>query len=171
MNAGFIPPDSWVQDPEIGGGRIVGEACHYLDLMIFLTGSKITSVCMSALGENPDKNTDNASILLKFENGSQGTIHYFSNGARSYSKERIEVYSRHRTFVIENFSKTVGYGVKGFKTLKTKIDKGHREQFNQLLINHNSGNRSIIPFIELVNSSEASFAALNSLTKGEWVKI
>ncbi len=171
MNAGFIPPESWVQDPEIGGGRIIGEACHYFDLMIFLTGSKISKVCMSALGQNPDKNTDNASILLKFENGSQGTINYFSNGAKSYSKERIEVYSRHRTFVIDNFRKTEGYGAKGFKTLKTKIDKGHKEQFKQLLSKHNSGNGPIIPLNELVNSSKASFAALDSLIKGEWVKI
>jgi predicted dehydrogenase len=171
MNAGFIPPESWVQDPEIGGGRIIGEACHYFDLMIYLTGSIISNVCMSALGQDPDKNTDNASILLKFENGSQGTINYFSNGAKSYSKERIEVYSRHRTFVIDNFRKTKGYGAKGFKTLRTKIDKGHKEQFKKLLSKHNSGNGPFIPLNELVNSSKASFAALDSLIKGEWVKI
>jgi len=171
MNAGFIPSESWVQDPDTGGGRIIGEACHYMDLMIYLTGSNISEVCMNALGKNPDRYTDNASILLKFENGSQGVIHYFNNGAKSYPKERIEVFSRNRTFIIDNFRKTTGYGVKGFKTLKTRIDKGHREQFRQLLNNMESGTGPLISFGELVNSSRASFAALESLVRGEWAKL
>ena len=126
---------------------------------------------MNALGRNPDKYSDNASILLKFENGSQGTIHYFSNGARSYSKERIEVFSRNRTFIIDNFRKTKGYGVKGFRALKSRIDKGHKEQFKELLNNIQSGSGSLIPFGELVNASRASFGALESLVKGKWIKI
>ena len=171
MNAGFIPKDVWVQDPEIGGGRIIGEACHYLDLMIYLTGSIITEVSMNALGNNPSKFTDNASMLVKFENGSQGVLNYFSNGAKNYSKERVEVYSRNRTFVIDNFRKTSGYGVKGFRTLKTKMDKGHKEQFRQLLEHVQEGKGALIPIEEIVNSSRASFAALDSLVKGEWVKV
>ena len=86
MNSGTIPPDVWVHDMLIGGGRIVGEACHYLDLMVFLSGSKIKSVCMNAMGENPSENTDNASILVKMQNGSTGVVNYFANGAKSYSK-------------------------------------------------------------------------------------
>jgi predicted dehydrogenase len=171
MNAGFIPADSWVQDPDIGGGRIIGEACHFMDLMIYLTGYKVTGVCMNALGKNPDKYTDNATILLKFENGSQGVINYFSNGAKAYSKERIEVYSMNRTFVIDNFRKTSGYGARGFKTLKTQIDKGHQEQFRKLISSIESGDDPLIPFDELINSSMASFAALESLVSGEWVRI
>ncbi len=72
MNAGFIPKDVWVHDMKTGGGRIVGEACHFMDLITFLTGSKIKEVCMNAMGMNPAENTDNASILLKYENGSTG---------------------------------------------------------------------------------------------------
>src|SRR5690606_36072548 len=67
MNAGFIPRDVWVHDMQVGGGRIIGEACHYIDLCIYLTGSLITTVCMNAMGTSPEENTDNASILLRFE--------------------------------------------------------------------------------------------------------
>ena len=74
MNAGNIPANVWVHDMKVGGGRIVGEACHYMDLITFLTGSKIKSVCMNAMGVNPQANTDNASILLAYENGSTGVI-------------------------------------------------------------------------------------------------
>ena len=94
MNAGNIPPNSWVHDMETGGGRIIGEACHFIDLIGFLTGSKVKSVCMNAMGNNPSASTDNASILLKYENGSTGVINYFSNGSKAYSKERVEAYSR-----------------------------------------------------------------------------
>ena len=80
MNAGMIPPNVWVHDMEIGGGRIIGEACHYIDLCSFLTNSKVTAVCMNALGINPKENTDNASILLKYENGTNAVINYFANG-------------------------------------------------------------------------------------------
>jgi predicted dehydrogenase/threonine dehydrogenase-like Zn-dependent dehydrogenase len=171
MNAGFIPANSWVQDPEIGGGRIIGEACHFMDLLIYLTGSKISSICMNALGKNPDRYSDNATILLKFENGSQGVINYFSNGAKTYSKERIEVYSRNRTFVIDNFRRTNGFGVKGFRSLKTKIDKGHKEQYRQLIENIETGSSPLIPFDELLNASKASFAALASLVNGGWAHL
>lgn len=77
MNAGFIPAEVWIHDMEVGGGRIIGEACHYIDLCSYLAGSDVVSVCMSALGENPQENTDNASILLKYRNGSNAVINYF----------------------------------------------------------------------------------------------
>ena len=91
MNAGFVPKDVWLHDMEIGGGRIIGEACHYIDLCTYLTDSNVVSVCMNSMGINPQENTDNASILLKYENGSNAVINYFANGSKSYSKERVEV--------------------------------------------------------------------------------
>ena len=78
---------------EVGGGRIIGEACHYLDLLMYLAGSPIEAVCMNAMGTDPKDNTDNASILLRFANGSNGVVNYFANGNKGYSKERVEVYS------------------------------------------------------------------------------
>ncbi|GAA4440089.1 bi-domain-containing oxidoreductase [Pontibacter saemangeumensis] len=171
MNAGFIPDSMWVHDMSSGGGRIIGEACHYLDLMVYLTGSTIQSVCMSALGKNPAENTDNASILVKFENGSNGVLNYFANGHKSYSKERVELYSQGRTLIMDNFRKTEGYGFKGFTKLKTNQDKGHRYQFTKLIETLQQGGAPLIPFGEIVNVTLASIAAIESLKSGEWVDV
>lgn len=171
MNAGFIPANVWVHDLKVGGGRIVGEACHFIDLITFLTGSKVKAVCMSALGVNPEENTDNASILLKYENGDNGVINYFANGSKSYSKERIEVYSQEKTVITDNFRETIGYGTKGFSKLKTKLDKGHARQFQLLAERAEKGGTPLIPFDEIVNTTNASFACLESLKTGGWVEI
>jgi len=171
MNAGYIPHNVWVHDLKVGGGRIIGEACHFIDLITFLTGSKIIAVCMNAMGTNPDDSTDNASIFLKYEDGSTGVINYFSNGSRAYSKERIEVHSHERTAIIDNFRKTTGYGFKGFSKLKTGLDKGHRNQFTQLINRIKEGGDPLIPFDEIVNTTKASFAAIESLKNNSWVKI
>ena len=171
MNAGNIPPSSWVHDLKTGGGRIIGEACHYMDLITFLTGSKIKSVCMNAMGVNPQTNTDNASILLQYENGSTGVINYFANGSKAYAKERIEVYSQERTIITDNFRLTEGFGVKGFSKLKTTIDKGHAEQFKLLSERIRTGGAPLIPIDELVNTTLASFAAIESLMSRQWVDI
>src|SRR5437868_15457340 len=101
--------------------------------MTYLTGSKVKAVCTNALGINPESNSDNASILLKFENGSTGVINYFSNGSKAYPKERIEVYSQDKTLVTDNLRLTTGYGFKNFSKLKTNIDKGHVAQFKLLV--------------------------------------
>lgn len=171
MNAGFIPKEMWVHDMEVGGGRIVGEACHFIDLCSYLAGSRVVSVCMNALGENPEENTDNASILLKYENGSTAVINYFANGSKSYDKERVEVFSQGRVLVCENWRKLTGYGVKGFRSMKGRLDKGHNNEFrllNERLLN---GGDSLIPIDSLVNTTKASFAAIESLREHKWVEI
>ncbi|MCZ2475126.1 Gfo/Idh/MocA family oxidoreductase [Aquirufa ecclesiirivi] len=171
MNAGFIPADVWVQDLQVGGGRIVGEACHFIDLMVYLTGSKVAEVTMSALGKNPSEQTDNAIITLKFENGSQGVINYFANGSKAYSKERIEIYSQGRTLILDNFRKLSAYGFKGFSSMGGTLDKGHKEQFSLLIESVKQGKGPLIPFDEIYNTSKASFAALRSLREGTWITI
>lgn len=171
MNAGFIPPNVWVHDMQVGGGRIIGEACHYLDLCVYLTGSPIDSVCMNALGGSPMENTDNVSILVKFKNGSNAVINYFANGSKAYSKERLEVYSKERTWIMDNFRTTKGYGIKGFKDLKTKIDKGHISQFSRYVDFLQNGGAPLISWQEIINVSQASLAAIESLKSGNWVKI
>jgi predicted dehydrogenase/threonine dehydrogenase-like Zn-dependent dehydrogenase len=171
MNAGNIPSNVWVHDMLTGGGRIIGEACHFIDLITYFTGSKVRAVCMNALGINPSDNTDNASILLKYENGSTGVINYFSNGSKAYSKERVEVYSQERTAIIDNFRQTTGYGFKGFSKLKTKLDKGHKTQFTELISRTKSGGAPLIPFDEIINTTQASFAAIESLKSNCWIQI
>ena len=171
MNAGAIPPEMWVHDMEIGGGRILGEACHYIDLCSYLTGSAVVRVCMNAMGTHPQENTDNASILLKYENGSNAVINYFSNGSKAYSKERVEVFSQERTLVMDNWRKLKAYGFKGFSKSSTKQDKGHFNQFQQLVEQQKHGGQPIIPFNSIINTTKASFAALQSLRSGEWIKL
>ncbi|TLX75670.1 zinc-binding dehydrogenase [Labilibacter sediminis] len=171
MNAGFIPPQVWVHDMQVGGGRIIGEACHYIDLCVFLAGSPVQSVCMNSMGNDVQQNTDNASILLKFENGSNAVINYFANGAKSYSKERVELFSQERVFIMDNFRTTNAYGVKGFKNLKTRIDKGHKEQFHSYIKRVKEGGDALIGFDQIVNVTKASFAALQSLKEKRWVDL
>ncbi|HEV7347456.1 bi-domain-containing oxidoreductase [Telluribacter sp.] len=171
MNAGFIPANSWVHDRAVGGGRILGEACHFIDLITYLTGSRVEAVCMNAMGTHPSETTDSASMLLKYQNGSTGVINYFANGSKAYSKERMEVYSQERTLVLDNFRTLTGYGFKGFSKMNTRQDKGHREQFRRLLDRIRTGGSSLISFDELVNTTQATFAALESLKRGEWVKV
>ena len=171
MNAGFIPKEHWVHDLESGGGRIIGEACHLIDVCVFLTGGFVESVCMNNLGESSDSVTDNASILLKFQNGSNAVINYFSNGSKQYSKERVEVYSQERTWIVDNYRKTEAFGVNGFRTLKTKMDKGHKNQFYELIQRTLNGGEPLIPINEIFNVTKASFAAIESMKTRKWIKV
>ncbi len=168
MNAGFIPYHLWFHEMSTGGGRIIGEACHHIDLVTFFTGSLVESVCMTALGTHPQENTDNASILLRYRNGDLGVINYFSNGNKAYSKERIEVHSQEKTLILDNFRRLDAYGYKGFSTLKTRMDKGHHEQFNRFLKSIREGGAPLIPFEHIVNTTKTTFAAIESLKTGKW---
>jgi predicted dehydrogenase/threonine dehydrogenase-like Zn-dependent dehydrogenase len=171
MNAGFIPQNVWIHDFNIGGGRIIGEACHYIDLCVYLTGSEILSVCMNSLGENPEENTDNASILLKFKNGSNAVVNYFSNGSKAYSKERVEVFSKERIYIMDNFRTTKAFGDNKFKDLSTRINKGHKAQFDEFIHRIKTGGQPIIPLHEIINVTKASFAALESMKLRSWVDV
>lgn len=171
MNAGYIPPEVWVQDMEVGGGRIIGEACHFIDLCSFLADSKVIAVCMNALGENPQENTDNVSILLKYENGTNAVINYFANGSKSYAKERVEVFSQEKVLVLDNWRRLEGFGVKGFSKMTGTMDKGHKRQFALLNERVQKGGEALIPFESIVNTTRASFACIESLKKKAWVEI
>jgi predicted dehydrogenase/threonine dehydrogenase-like Zn-dependent dehydrogenase len=170
MNAGHIPPESWVHDQIVGGGRIVGEACHYIDLCSYFTNSMVSAVCMNSLGSSMNEMTDNATILLKYENGSQATINYFANGSRSYAKERVELFSQGRTVIIENWRKLHTYGIKE-KGFSGKQQKGHNEQFQLLVERIKNSGAPLIQFSSIINTTRASFAALQSLREQRWVKV
>lgn len=127
MNAGAIPANHWTQDNAVGGGRIIGEACHFIDLMRFLAGSPIVSVQARRMGEAPGMaiTEDKASITLGFEDGSFGTILYLANGSASFPKERVEVFAAGRVLQLDNFRKLLGYGWPGFSKMNLwKQDKG-----------------------------------------------
>ena len=129
MNAGAIPGNHWTQDNAVGGGRIIGEACHFIDLMRYLAGSPIVSVQARRMGDAPGVaiTEDKAAITLGFEDGSFGTILYLANGAASFPKERVEVFVAGRVLQLDNFRKLKGYGWPGFGKLNLwKQDKGQK---------------------------------------------
>ena len=171
MNAGFIPKDVWVHDLEVGGGRIIGEACHFIDLCSYLTGSKVVSVCANALGVNPQDNCDNMSILLKYENGANAVINYFANGSNAYPKEHLQVFYQEKVLTLENWRTLKGYGFKGFSKMSGALDKGHRKEFELLNNLTTNGGPALIPFDSIINTTQASFACIESIKQHSWINI
>lgn len=130
VNAGAIPSDHWTQDAAVGGGRIVGEACHFIDLMRHLAGAPIVSMQARCMGESAgvEMTQDKASITLGFADGSFGTILYLANGASSFAKERVEVFVAQRVLQLDNFRKLKGFGWPGFGSMNLwRQDKGQRD--------------------------------------------
>jgi predicted dehydrogenase len=129
VNAGFIPNEHWTQDPLVGGGRIIGEGCHFIDLMRFLVGKKIISINGRAMVSNSSRAilTDRSSITLGFEDGSFGTVLYLANGTSNFPKERVEVFTDGKVLQLDNFRKLKGYGWKDFNKFNLwKQDKGQQ---------------------------------------------
>jgi len=129
MNSGSTPADHWTQDNKVGGGRIIGEACHFVDLMRFLAGSEIVSVHARRMGDTDaiEVTEDKAAITLGFADGSLGTIHYYANGAASFPKERVEVFAAGKVLQLDNFRKLKGFGYKGFGQMNLwQQDKGQK---------------------------------------------
>jgi len=165
VNAGAIPADHWIQDAEIGGGRIIGEVCHFVDFMAFLCAANPVNVFASALPD-PKNLQDTVSINIEFGNGSIGTICYFANGADSLGKEYIEIYQSGLTAVLNDFRDLVVHG-KG-KPERRKLmsqDKGQTAMIRAFLEGLKSGSGAPIPFNMLYAVSLATFAAERSLVE------
>ena len=172
VNGGVIPGDHWTQDMERGGGRIIGEGCHFIDLLSFVAESPITSVASMMIGEGAEVRSDKISIVLSFADGSIGTVNYFSNGSKSYPKETLEVFSDERVLRMENFRVTRGYGFSGFKKFKTnRQDKGHNAEVAAFIERLASGGSPLIPFSDLTNVTRASFAAVESALRKEMIAL
>ena len=124
VNAGAIPIDHWTQDRQVGGGRIIGEACHFVDLLRFLSDSPISGWNRTTMEATTD---DTVSISLQFTDGSIGAIHYFANGPKSFPKERLEVFAQGRVLQLDNYRKLVGFGWPGFEKMNLwRQDKGQK---------------------------------------------
>ena len=172
VNAGFIPLSHWTQDLE-QGGRIIGEGCHFVDTMIYLTGSLPVSVfAQSIISQNSQvNNNDSVSITIQFKNGSVGHILYLANGDSSVPKEYCEVYGGNRTAIMANF-KTVEY-YKNNKMKKEKFDgrKGHNEEIEHF-INVCMGKEKLLLSLEdIIAATKATFRAIDSLNKKQAVDI
>ncbi len=153
VNAGKIDSDHWTQDKSIGGGRLVGECCHFVDLLRYLSASPIIEAKVSnAIGTSKDT----FSIQLDFEDGSIGTVHYFANGDKSFPKERLEVFCGGKILSLSNFKTLQGFGFKDFKK-KSRLnqDKGHENEISSFL-EALKGDKELIPFSELYEVSKVS---------------
>jgi predicted dehydrogenase len=164
MNAGAIPVDHWTQDIAVGGGRIIGEACHHIDLMRFLAGHPIVGVKATRVGGTALAVVeDKATLTLEFADGSMGSIHYFANGGASFPKERIECFTAGRTLQIDNFRRMTGFNWPGFRKQNMMgQDKGQDACVAAFLAGLQSGVPAI-PIDEIFEVAEQSIAAAEQL--------
>ena len=172
INAGEVPADRWVQDPERGGGRIIGECCHFIDLLSYIADSPVCSVSAVMVGDSYAVRDDKMAILLGFEDGSVGTVNYFANGVKSYPKEMLQIFSDGRVLSMDNSRLTHGYGFKDFKRFKTlRQDKGHVTEMAAFVDRIASGGEPLIPMSELINVTLATFAAVTSASEGRMIRL
>jgi predicted dehydrogenase len=172
FNAGAIPQDHWTQDPRVGGGRILGEACHFIDLFRHIAASPIREVF--AVNAGPEKNplSDIVMITLKCENGSTAVINYLANGNKRWPKEQIQIYSSGRIVSLNNFRTLEAVGFKKFTKLKTPSqDKGHAAELSMWTRFIQHGGKPPIPFDEIVHSAKATLAAAASLKSGARITV
>jgi predicted dehydrogenase/threonine dehydrogenase-like Zn-dependent dehydrogenase len=166
INAGSIPADNWIQDLEIGGGRVLGEVCHFIDYLTYLNGSLPTKISATAL---PDTNqlNDTLNILIQFENGSSGVVAYYANGSKSMTKEYVEVFSAGISATLCDFKELKIFGTGKPKKVKLfNQNKGQKEMVNEFLNGLLNKGKAPIPFDEIVAVTKASFKVLESVKRG-----
>ena len=158
MNAGFIPYDHWTHDD---GGRIIGEACHIIDLMTFFTGSKVASIHVETLSGNERvQPTDNLSLMMKYEDGSIAHIHYFATGSKQLSKEYLEVHFDDQSIIMDDYKTLKGYGIK-VKELSSSIsEKGQKEELIFLYDTLKKGGSWPIPLWDMIQTTQITFEAV-----------
>jgi len=169
INAGFLAPDHWVNDPEQGGGRIRGEVCHFVDTLMFLAGSPIVEVDARALANAGRYSSDNVVASLRFANGSEGTISYLASGDRAFSKERLEVFGGGAVAVLEDFRRLelARHGRKQTIRSRWRQDKGHRAEWAAFAASIQQGRDGAIPFEEIVCSTLATLRIHESVATGK----
>lgn len=166
VNAGEIPPDHWTQDSAVGGGRLIGEACHFIDLARHLVGHSITGHRVVALGRHPALpiRDDKISLTLEFADGSIATIHYLANGNKSFPKERVEVFAAGRVLQLDNFLKLRGWGWKGFSKLSLwRQDKGQSACSVSFMRSVTGAGEAAIELMELIEVSRVTIEAANEI--------
>ncbi|MGY6519755.1 MAG: bi-domain-containing oxidoreductase [Lysobacteraceae bacterium] len=159
VNAGSIPADHWTQDKAVGGGRIVGEGCHFIDVLRHLAGAPIVAHHAIDMGAHPAVavTDDRATITLQFGDGSFGTIHYLANGHKGFPKERLEVFCAGRVLQLDNFRKLRGWGWKGFSRMNLwRQDKGQSACAKAFVDSIKSGGPCPIPLEEVIEVSRVS---------------
>jgi predicted dehydrogenase len=171
VNAGLIPLNHWTQDPAIGGGRIIGEACHFVDFITFLVGAAPVSVTAHALPDSGKYREDNVSMTFTFPDGSVGIVDYLANGDKSFPKERVEVFCRGQVAVLDDFVslQTVKDGKK--KEKKGAQNKGWVDEWKILAKAIREGGEPPIPYEQLIGVTKATFAAVKSLRTDQSISV
>ena len=169
VNAGSIPKDIWLQDPEVGGGRMVGEGCHFIDFMRYVCGApveKVQAMCIKTTNgaETPE---DSISVNLQFADGSVGTLEYVALGDTTLPKEWCEIHGEGSTATMDNFCKTVCTGKLGKRKLKGKQQKGFREELEATISAVKNGKAMPISFEEILNVTKTTFAILKAVKSGQ----
>jgi predicted dehydrogenase len=164
VNAGAIAPDHWIQDPAVGGGRAIGEACHFLDLLGFLAGAGVAELSVQAAANASDAPSDTFSCTLRFHNGSLGALHYFANGHRAVPKERLEAFAGGRILRLDNFRILRGHGWSGFRRQRLwRQDKGQNACIAHFMDAVRGAGPPPIPFEELLAVSRLTFRVAEQL--------
>jgi len=159
VNAGEIPADHWTQDTAVGGGRIVGEGCHFIDLLRHLVAAPIISARAACVGGGAGMavREDKATLMLEFADGSLGTIHYFANGSKAFPKERLEVFCAGRVLQLDNFRVLRSWGWPGFRSMRLwRQDKGQQACVAAFVGALRSGTSAPIALEEIVEVSRCS---------------
>ena len=173
VNAGSIPSNHWVHDPVAGGGRVIGEGCHFIDLLRFLCGHPIVAVQATMFGRDSavEIRDDKMSMTLSFADGSFGTVHYLANGHRSISKERLEVFCAGRVIQLDNFRRMTAVGWKKFRNMNLwQQDKGHVAEVKAFLEAIEKGGTSPISIEELAEVTQVSFDVMRAAETQEVVR-
>ena len=173
INAGSLPPDHWINDPEQGGGRILGELCHFVDLLSFIAGTLPTKVYARALAGNGSCGSDTAAMLLDYANGSQATISYVANGDRALSKERLEIFGGGRAGVLEDFRRLEMACHSGRTVVRSRWrqDKGHRAELRAFVQAALGGTVAPISLQEIAATTLTTFRIQDSLASGEAIAV
>jgi predicted dehydrogenase len=170
VNAGYLPIDHWLQDPEIGGGRIIGEACHFIDYLTFLAGAPPVSVSAAGLPDGGRYREDNVMITLAFPDGSAGSVVYLANGDKSFTKERLEVFCGGRAAVLDDFRSLEMAGGSGNDRRGRRWasqDKGHQAAWEAFSAAVLRGSPPPIPYDQIFGGTRAAIAAVEALRSGE----
>jgi predicted dehydrogenase/threonine dehydrogenase-like Zn-dependent dehydrogenase len=171
VNAGYIPLNHWTQDPAVGGGRIIGEGCHFIDFITFLVGAAPVSVTAHALPDNGKYREDNVSMTFTFPDGSIGVVDYLANGDKSFPKERVEVFCGGKIAVLDDFRALELVENGNRKTIKGAQDKGWKNEMIAFAKSIRDGGKPPIPYEQLIGVTKASFVAMESLRVTEYLKI
>jgi predicted dehydrogenase len=173
INAGPLPPTHWLYDPVEGGGRIIGEACHFIDFLTFITNSTPVSVRTIGAGSNTDTHDENVIITIDYADGSVGSISYLAAGDRSFPKERVEVFGGGRVAVLDDFRtlELVAEGRKAKHRSRLRQDKGHKGEWDAFVRAIQDGGPPPIPYVDLISTTKTSIAAVKSLHTQEAMDI